>query len=434
MRRAAETAFLPAALEILETPPSPLGRAILWSIIGFFTVAVTWASLSEVDIVAVAQGRIIPSGHSKKVQPLEFGTVTAINVTEGQAVRAGDVLIELDPSRSSADVARWSTEREDARIEVRRLQQLDEWLRQHEAAGEPASRAANDPLLDQQWREFQDRISVLEREQDRRRAELARARQQLAKLEALLPIITRRAEDQKALSQQKLLPEQQYLLTEQERLENFHEVLAQRSRLEELGKTIDEIDARKGAAYSEFHRQVLERLQAAQRRLAAGEQEWIKADSRNKAQKITAPVDGVVQQLAVHNVGAIVTPAQELMLIVPLSESLEVEATLANRDIGFVEVGQRVEIKIDTFPFTRYGTVAGEVIGLSTDAVTDAKQGLVYKMRVRMERSQIDVGGRRVALGPGMAVTVESKTGARRVIEYFLSPLLRYRDESMRER
>jgi len=142
----------------------------------------------------------------------------------------------------------------------------------------------------------------------------------------------------------------------------------------------------------------------------------------------------VVQQLAVHNIGAVVTPAQDLMVIVPQNGALEVEALLENKDIGFVEVGQSAEIKIDTFPFTRYGTIAGQVVDLSNDAVSDERRGLVYKMRVAMHRSEIDVNGRQVRLSPGMSVSVESKTGTRRMIEFFLSPLLRYADESVRER
>ena len=147
-----------------------------------------------------------------------------------------------------------------------------------------------------------------------------------------------------------------------------------------------------------------------------------------------APVDGSVQQLAVHNVGAIVTPAQELMIIVPRNEQLEVEAVLENKDVGFVAPGQRVEIKVDAFPFTRYGTIPGKVATLSGDAVADDRRGLVYAMRVRMEQMSMRVDGDLVPLTPGMSVTAEAITGTRRVIEYFLSPLLRYGNESIRER
>jgi hemolysin D len=164
------------------------------------------------------------------------------------------------------------------------------------------------------------------------------------------------------------------------------------------------------------------------------EQELIKARTRLRARTLVAPVAGVVQQLAVHSIGAIVTPAQQLMVIVPGNDRLEVEAMLENKDIGFVEVGQQAEIKVDTFPFTKYGTIEGEVLDLSNDAVADEAKGLVYKMRVSMKQDSLRVNGRQVTLSPGMTVTVESRTGTRRLIEFFLSPLLRYADESVRER
>ena len=434
MKSTAHTGFLPAAMEIQASPPSPAGRATVWVIIVFFSAAVVWASVGKVDVVAVASGRIIPSGHTKTVQPLEIGTVAAIHVSEGQRVAAGDVLIELDRSSVRADVDRLLSERDTAAREIARFQQLSEWLTGNAAPTAEGLLAVNDALLLRQWREFEDRLSVLQRERDRQVAEQLSAQQQADKLKAVLPIVARRAKDQRGLAAQKLLPEQQYLETEQERLETLHDLRTHNSRVEELAAATQELDARIAFTRSEFHRQVLERLEEAERRLAATSQELIKASARAKAQTVTSPVDGVVQQLAIHNVGAIVTPAQELMVIVPRGEALEVEAILENKDIGFVEVGQQAEIKVDTFPFTKYGTIAGEITGLSNDAVADEQKGLVYKMRVLMERSQIEVNGRPVTLSPGMTVTVESKTGTRRLIEFFLSPLLRYQDESVRER
>ncbi len=428
-----ETAFLPAAQEIEQTPPSPAGRAILWVIVLCFVSAVAWASLSQVDIVAVAQGRIIPSGHSKTVQPLEIGSVRAIHVTDGQAVHAGDVLIELDPTSAQADVDRLRDEVGNAQREVARFATLADWL-EREGVAEHDNQRPLDPILLRQWREFGDRRQVLQRERAKLAAERDAAARQVDKLQAILPLVTRRATDQKGLAEQKLLPEQQYLETEQARLTTFHDLAAHRGEVARLAAAVDEIDARIAYAHSEFHRQALERHEAAEQRLTAAQQELIKADTRVRAQTITAPVGGVVQQLAVHNVGAIVTPAQALLVIVPQDEALEVEAVLENKDVGFVAVGQDAAIKIDAFPFTQYGTIDGQVVDLSNDAVADERKGLVYKLRVRMQRTQIDVSGRPVKLSPGMTVTVESKTGTRRMIEFFLSPLLRYRDESVRER
>jgi len=434
MRRNPETEFLPAALEIQAAPPAPAGRAILWSILAFFMLAVTWASISEVDIVAVAQGHIIPSGHSKRVQPLEIGTVSAIHVVEGQNVRAGDPVIELDPSSVQADVHSLEEELDAAGRELRRFRLLSAWLQGDGPRGEAAHDAGIDPLLNRQWREFEDRLSVLGRERDKHLAERRSARQQVEKLDAILPIVTRRANNQKGLAEQKLLPEQQYLETEQQRLQVLHDLRTQRGRVEQFDAGIAELDARVVFVRSEFHRRTLENIEAAERRCSVAEHELIKARARARAQTIVAPVDGVVQQLSIHSVGAIVTPAQHLMVVVPQQDSLEIEAILENKDIGFVDVGQQTEIKIDAFPFTKYGTIAGEIVDLSNDAVADEIRGLVYKMRVLMQRSEMSVNGRRVSLSPGMTVTVEAKTGTRRMIEYFLSPLLRYADESVRER
>lgn len=434
MSRKAETAFLPAALEIQETPPSPAGRAIIAIILLFFVLSLVWAGLSEVDIVSVASGRIIPTGHSKTVQPLAIGTVTAIHVSEGQRVQAGEVLIELDPSVAYADVTRLKNELATTQREIERLRQLSNLLEQQTSSAGAKPLASADTLLLGRWSEFDKRLAVLQRERDRQFAERDTARQQVKKLTAILPIVTRRAKDRKGLATQKLLPEQQYLETEQERLEMLHDLRSHQGRVAVLDAGILELEARIAFTRSEFHRQILEGLEEAGRDLAANEQELIKANQRAGALTIKAPVSGVVQQLEVHNAGAVVTPAQKLMVIVPQDGGLEIEAELENKDIGFVEVDQLAEIKVDTFPFTRYGTITGRVIDLSDDAVSDEHKGLVYRMRVAMDSTQIRVNGRQVRLSPGMSVSVESKTGTRRLIEFFLSPLLRYADESVRER
>ncbi len=178
----------------------------------------------------------------------------------------------------------------------------------------------------------------------------------------------------------------------------------------------------------------MESLAEAERKAASLTQERVKADSRQRLMTLVAPVDGTVQQLAVHTVGGVVTEAQVLMVVVPTDEALEVDAFLENKDIGFVRAGQEAVVKIETFPFTRYGTVAATVAHVSDDAIADEKKGLIYSARARLARTSIRVDERMVNLSPGMAVTVEIKTGQRRVIEYFLSPLLQYQDESLRER
>lgn len=430
----AVSAFLPAALEIEETPPSPVGRAILWSILCLFCLAVLWAIVGKVDIVAVAQGRIIASGYSKTLQPLEKGAVSRIHVGEGQAVEAGDVLIELDPGIVQADVERHSKEYADAGRHVARFSRLLEWSTRSEPPTLEEMEAAGDPVLPRLWEEHTGRLLVLQQDRELKLAERSSAQRQVEKLQALLPLVTRRAQGQKGLAEQKLLPEQQYLETEQERLGVRHDLLVQQGRMAELDASIAHLEAHIDASRREFRRKIAEELEQAENRHSVSGQELIKAETRARSLIITAPVDGIVQQLSVHHVGAVVTPTQTLMVIVPSSETLEVEAFLENKDIGFVEVGQTAEVKIDAFPFTRYGTIEGRIVGLSDDAIPDERRGLVYKLRVRLQRARIDVDGKVLPLSPGMTVSVESRTGTRRLIGYFLSPLLRYRDESVRER
>ncbi len=158
------------------------------------------------------------------------------------------------------------------------------------------------------------------------------------------------------------------------------------------------------------------------------------ATQPHKQQNITAPINGTVQQLQVHTIGGVVQPAQALMQIVPEDAPMEIEAWILNKDIGFVEEGQIAEIKIDTFNFTKYGIIDGTLTHIFDDAVSDEEQGLRYLANVKIDKEWMQVDKRKIRLSPGMSVAVEVKTGQRRLIEYFLSPLLRFKQESLGER
>jgi hemolysin D len=357
-REQEELAFLPAALEIVETPPSPIGRAIGATIIALFCVALIWATFGHVDIVASASGKVVPSGRVKLIQPFETGVVRAIHVRDGQSVKAGELLIELDPSITAAERAQKEAER--------------------------------------------DTIAAV-----------------IDKLEASEPIIAQRVAIWKILTDQRLGSKLTYLETLQLLTENQKDTAIQKSRLVEANAAVEAITA------------------------------------RMKRQILTAPVDGVVQQLAVHTVGGVVTPAQQLAVVVPSDVVLEIEAMVPNREIGFVHVGQDVQIKVDAFNFTRYGLLHGRVLSVSQDAIvrdvppdktkdntpgaestsSEPKgQELNYAVRVTLDRTRIQVDDTLANLAPGMAITAEIKTGSRAVITYLLSPLLRYAHDSMHER
>ena len=430
-RHRIETEFLPAALEIRDTAPPLASRLLLGAVVALCATTIAWASLSDVDIVAIAPGRVVPSGYTKVVQPLELGTVRGINVADGDRVRAGDTLIELDTAVAEADVRRLRHELAVADRDAARLRRLADLNAASEALPLPADAAS---VLVARWREHLAREEALRRERERRQAELDTARQELDKLAALAPFVERRAADQKTLADRKLVAEQQYRDAELQRVETREEMAVQRRRIAVGETALREIDAAVDRGRAELGRLVGDQLDDAERRRAALGQDVIKAVTRLEALTLRAPIDGVVQQLAVHSIGGIVTPAQTLLVVVPETDRVEVEALVANKDAGFVGEGQRAEVKLDAYPFTRYGTVAGTVRRLSRDAVADERQGLVFKAAVQLEQPFLESDEGRLPLGPGLAATVEIKTGTRRVIEYVLSPLLRYRAEALRER
>jgi hemolysin D len=242
------------------------------------------------------------------------------------------------------------------------------------------------------------------------------------------------AADLKNLANQNFVSRHLYLEQEQARIEQEGDLANQRSRLTEIKAALQEANGQRQEMVMSTRRAILDSITTAQQKAAALEQEYLKADSRDRLTQLRSPVDGTVQQLAIHTVGGVVTPAQPLMVIVPRDNPLEIEAFVANKDIGFAKPSQDAEIKVETFQYTKYGTLHAKVSAVSHDAINDEKLGLIYAIRVKMHKASIPVEGVEVRLSPGMAVSVEIKTGKRRVIEYFLSPLIQHTSESLRER
>jgi len=428
--------FLPAVLEIQQAPPPPLGRAIMWTILAVCVGGVLWATFGWIDIVATAQGRIIPSGYSKIIQPYETGVIAAIHVQDGQVVQRGDTLIELDPTQNRADRDRASNEYSAAKIDAARLRALISGAASFEAPVEadPQHVQLQRQLLREQLAEYQARVEAGRHLIDQRRAALDQTRENIRRLEATVPMEAERADAYKTLLEHDAVTKMDFLQAEEQRIDKMQELAGQRKKFSQDSASLLEAEKHYRALVSEFHQSKQAELSAIETKAASLRQDVTKAGQKADLQRLIAPIGGVVQQLAVHTVGGVVTPAQQLLIVVPLEHQVEVDVQLENKDVGFVKEGQPVEIKVETFPFTLYGTIPGRVLTVSDDATPIEKVGLVYPTRVSMDRSTITVEGKQVNLTPGMAVTVEIKTGKRRVIEYLLSPLLKSVKESMRER
>ena len=436
-----ELAFLPAALEIQEQPPSPIGRAIIWVIIGLFTTAVVWAFFGKLDIVAVAHGKVIPQGRSKIVQPLETSIVRGIFVDNGQHVSNGDLLVELDSTEVGASIEQLRHEIVSTQDQIVRSRVLLDAI----ASGKldldviVGKVDADSTYLQQQLLKASfDEFSAIRAENefgiDRAKSALTAAREQVLKIETTLPILTERLAALESLESRNLVARTQYLELKQQHIEAEQDLKTQRATMASAGSQISELQKRQQAIESTHRSEILQQLKDLEVRQRYLENDLLKAEQASASRKLTSPIDGVVQQLNVFTVGGVVTPAEQLMVIVPDDQDLIVEAMVLNKDIGFVREKQEVTVKLDAFPYTRYGFINGEIVTLSDDAVPMEEIGLAYTASVSLEKSSIAVEGRDVRLSPGMAVTVEVKTGKRRVIEYLLSPLLRYKSESARER
>lgn len=445
-----EYEFLPATLALQESPVHPAPQIFMRLIIGFVFLLLVWSIFGRLDVVATASGKIVPDSRSKIIQPIETAAVRAIHVVDGQVVKAGDKLIELDGTVTQADSDRLLAEYHAASLDAIMYKALIAAQESEMKSGTTkvidfgsnkligkipdAEVSAQKRLANGQLEAYKTRASQLAAVILRQEAEHRAIQSLFEKLQQTLPIMQQREADYQNLLTKNFVSRHEYLELKTSLIEQERDLVAQQERLAEIAAARLEAERERKQFYAETRRAWLDKLHDAEQRSSSLSQEVIKADSRSKFMRLTSPVDGTVQQLAVHTVGGVVTPAQPLMTIVPLNGPIEVEAYLSNQDIGFVRPGQKVEVKIETFSFTKYGTVKGEIVAVSSDAIKDEKLGLVFSVRVRLEKSTIWIDSNNLRLSPGMAVTVEVKIKKRRVIEYFLDPLMKHTNESLRER
>ncbi|MCD6074292.1 MAG: hemolysin secretion protein [Rhodospirillales bacterium] len=435
-----EMEFMPAALEIMDKPASPLGRGMALAISALLIITLLWSTFGELDTHATANGQLIPSERTKIVQSFDLGIVKAINVTDGQSVKEGDVLIVLDSTSTAADTDRLDSDLVELRLTSARLKALFDDPKNPLAKFTPPANASRDAIelhqrlmrsaADEQYAREQGIANQIRQ----RRNERLSIETNVSRLRKTLPLLDERVSGIKTLADQGHFPRLRYLELLQDQIDKEKELEMQTHKLAEIDSALAALDEQSRQVTAEFRRVVLDNLKDSEQKIAVADQELIKARQRRGQTQLVAPIDGIVQQLAVHTVGGVVKPADPLMVIVPEGSRLEVQTRVLNRDVGFIHPGQVAAIKLETFPFTKYGTVPGKVANVSGDAIVDEKLGPVYNARISLEKTTMRTETGEIPLSPGMAATVEIKTGKRRVIEYVLAPLFRYRDEALRER
>lgn len=440
-----EKAFLPAHLELTETPVSVAPKAVARAIILFTAIAFVWALIGQIDILAITQGKTIPSGRSKQIQPLETSVVKNIYVSDGQFVRKGQPLIELSGIGSDSDyeqsvkglqavqLAKLRAEALIVSIEKRQRLSLNRKLA--EKWGIPSEDINETEILGenhyQTWVTQNEKLQTI---LNQYHAELRSNDDQIHKLERIGKIERQRSKDFLVLLNKNYLSQHEYYEQESKVIQNEHDLKSLRNKTQQIQESISQAEQEQRLNTTTLQRDTLETLRQANEQIHQLSGQLLKATQRQHWMSLSSPVDGTIQQLAVHTVGGVVTEAQPIMVIVPLEDKIEVETLIANKDIGFVNVGQPVTVKIESFPYTRYGYLTGKVISVSLDAMEHEQLGMVFSAIVALDQNHLMIEGKRINLVAGMNVTAEIKTSKRRVIDYLLSPLQTKVDESFKER
>lgn len=432
-----ETEFLPAILEITENPVSPTIRILIGVLVAIIAIAFLWSVFGHVDEVAVAPGKIIPSGFVKVIQPESKGVVKQINVKDGQTVKKGDLLIELDQTISGAELARIKKEIAYYNLEIDRLLA--------EMNNAPFTPQPN-PDLDEKDLSFQmslymsrtadfnSKMAVARHNVSQSEAAANVARVTREKYASLYDIARDRENRLDQLMVQNAVSTFTVLEYRSRRIELEQNLIAQESEIARAEAALAQSQESMQSIIVERNRDITAKLVEDRKALQTSLETLKMADEKNRLARLVSPIDGRVTQLAVHTIGGVVTEAQPLMVIVPADVTLEVEAWVANQDIGFIYSGQPAEVKVETFNFQKYGYLDAHVVDISPDAIEDKDKGRVYRVTLQLDKDYLIVGDNKVYLGPGMTVSAEIKTREKRIIEFFLDPFRKYQSEGLRER
>ncbi len=430
-----ETEFLPSILEVTETPPSPVGRMVLWTIVVLLIAGGIWAFVGEVDEVAVANGKIIPVGNVKVVQSQNKGAIKEIYVKDGDYVEAGQPLLVLDTTKTQADVDQLRKQVAYYDMTVTRLQ--------NEMSDEPFVPPAASEDLDEkdiraQVQLYESRRRKLEADQTKNAAAVAQEEAAIQSAEAqrskYLSMLAVAEEKEARLEELYASDAVSYFQLLEARATTVDyrktsEALAQEI-LKEQGRLAEALDVQ-ATTDSAYRQDTMTQLVDAKKQLNAYTEELKKATETNAQSTIVAGVTGRINQLSVHTVGGVVSEGQALMMIVPKDAVLQAEVFADNKDIGFIQVGQEAEVKVQTFNFQKFGMVKALVDEISPDAIDNRQDPMTdHKYRLYLNI----VSDNDIALSPGMDVAAEIKIKKKRIVDFFLDPFRKYKDEALRER
>ncbi|MDX7997635.1 HlyD family type I secretion periplasmic adaptor subunit [Xenorhabdus sp. Reich] len=430
--------FLPTHLALSKRPPSPFARYTAITLSIGVLAALLWACLGKLDVQATATGRLIASGRSQIIQAYEQSRLMTIHVENGQHVDKGTPLLTLNTLGVNQDITRMMKQRDYLIEEDIRYQAL---LGKHDPKSLPLfqqqSEKKQERILTYYHHEKQEFDSIITNIYAEMEVNLTSQKARGSDLRSLANLrenINQRLQARKTLSQKQVISKVEYLEQEKEFLETERLIAQQKSELGILMTQYKSLEERLKGIKVQKEREWFEKRKQAEMQLSVLKQEISKMQEREELEIVRSPVIGTVQQLSVHTLGAVLQPAQNLMVIVPDDHIQLAEIQILNKDVGFVRPGQHVTVKVDAFPYTRYGTIEGKLLSISKDSATDERLGLVFPAQISLRQNNIMVDGKPVAITAGMSIVTEIKTDQRRVIDYLLSPIQEYQSEALREK
>lgn len=435
-----ETEFLPAILEVTETPPSPVGRLVMWTIIALLVVGVIWSFVGTINEVAVATGKVVPIGQVKTIQTKDKGIVKKIYVKEGDRVKKGDILVELDPTSTGADLDSLKKRAAYFKLDIDRLTaELNgtPFIPQASPDLEEKDIAAQMALHQSRMNQYNAETNGAKMVVTQKRSALNTEKAMYERYAGVLEIAKDKERRLEELVNAQAIAEFQLLTQRSERIDYSKATEAQFAKISTAQAEVAEAEQKVTNVDATFKKDIMTNLVEARKQYYAFVEEIKKADENSRLATIVAPVDGKVHQLSVHTVGGIVTEAQPLMVIVPNDVTMEIEVWADNKDIGFINLEQKAEVKVDTFNFQKFGVVDATVKEISPDAISDP-QNIVkdkkYRLGLSIDNNSMRVFNKDVELSPGMNVTAEIKIKEKRIIDFFLDPFRQYTSEALRER
>lgn len=426
--------FLPSALEIIETPPSPSGRITIWLIFLIILSAIIWSIVGKVDEVAIARGKVIPHGKVKVIQTPENGIILDLHVEEGDIVSTGDKLVELDATLSEIDYETSKTTYENLKSEIALLEKelSGQTVDLEQLINDGVDRSFVLTLMElraQNKQNLENSEKTISHEIAQAKSSYEAAIVEKGIVEQRITMLEEEVKDTKTLYESGAIAKIDYKKKCDQLAILQSELQASKQKIINTSEKIQESRQNYSNLSEDYRKELLATIVQKQTQLLTAEAQMNKSAKVKNMNTILCPVDGKVNGLGNTAIGGVVQATTPIMTIVPKDTPMIIEASILNKDIGFVHEGQLADIKVDTFPFQKYGVLEGEIIFISPDAYKDEQLGEVYKIKVKPLTTTFDIEGKEMTISSGMTTTVEVKVGRRRIIEFFL-PAVDYVKES----